>query len=124
VGSAFDVVPAALVVAEAIEDDDIEGVVCAAIAAAVQPVPVDAAAAGGDGGNSAQVGERCLRSDPLRVVAGGRWLAVGKMVSAFGPHRNVRRCSELMVSAISCTKLDVASKGRRGRHPQLDAFSR
>jgi hypothetical protein len=70
VGSAFDVVPAALVVAEAIEDDDIEGVVCAAIAAAVQPVPVDAAAAGRDGGNSAQVGERCLRSDPLRVVAG------------------------------------------------------
>ena len=41
------------------------------------------------------------------------------MVSAFGPHRKVQRCSELMVSAISCTKLDVASKGAAWPAPSI-----
>jgi hypothetical protein len=45
---------------------------------------------------------------------------VGKIASAFRPdHPNVRRCSELMVSAISCTKLDVASKGAAWPAPSI-----
>ena len=38
-------------------------------------------------------------------------------------HPVVRRCSEVMVSAISCTKLDVEG-GRRGRHLRFGAFWR
>ena len=54
------------------------------------------------------------------LVRTGRWLAVGKIASAFRPyHPVVRHCSEVMVSAISCTKLDVASKGAAWPAPSI-----
>jgi hypothetical protein len=41
----------------------------------------------------------------------------GQCLSAY--HPVVRRCSEVMVSAISCTKLDVASKGPAWPAPSI-----
>jgi len=58
----------AWVVAQASEDDHVEGVVGGAIAAAVEAVAVGPSAASGDGGHAAQVRERCLGVQPLGVV--------------------------------------------------------
>jgi hypothetical protein len=57
-------------VAEPIEDDDVEGVVGVAVAASVESVSVDAAAAGRDRSDTAQMGELGLGGDPVGVVAG------------------------------------------------------
>ena len=58
-------------------------------------------------------------ADLVRPVAVQPW----EDVSAFRPyHPVVRRCSEVMVSAISCTKLDVASNGAAWPAPSIDAF--
>ena len=50
----------------------------------------------------------------------GRGRVVSKAQTRELPYRrNLRRCSELMVSAISCTKLDVASKGAAWPAPSI-----
>ena len=51
-GAAFGVGAASWVVAEAVEHDDVEGVVGVAVAASVESVSVDAAAAGRDRRNA------------------------------------------------------------------------
>jgi hypothetical protein len=69
-GSALRVGAASWVVAEPVEHDDVEGVVGVAVAASVEPVTVNAAAAGRDRRDAAQLGERGLGDDPMRVIAG------------------------------------------------------
>ena len=72
----------------AAENDYVEGVVCAAVTAAVEPVTMSSAAAGGDWCGSAQVSERGFGFEAVGVVAdaderlprGG----VRLLVSAFG----------------------------------------
>ena len=69
-GAALGVGAASGVVAEAVEHDDVEGVVGVAVAASVESVSVGAAAAGRDRRDAAQVGERGFGGDPVGVVAG------------------------------------------------------
>ena len=69
-GSAFGVGAASWVVAEPVEHDDVEGFVGVAVPASVEPVSMDAAAAGRDRRDTAQVSERGFGGDPVRVVAG------------------------------------------------------
>ena len=60
----------ASVVSHAAENDDVEGVVCVAVTATVEPVPAGASAAGGDRRDAAEVREGGFGVDPVRVVAG------------------------------------------------------
>ncbi len=69
-GSALCVGAASWVVAEPVADDDVEGVVCVAVAASVESVSVGTAAAGRDGRGAAQVGGCGFGGDPVVVVAG------------------------------------------------------
>ncbi|CAA9308690.1 MAG: hypothetical protein AVDCRST_MAG40-837, partial [uncultured Gemmatimonadaceae bacterium] len=57
------------VAAHAHDDDAVEGGVGAPVAAAVEPAPLDLAARRRDRAGAAQLGERGLRADALRVVA-------------------------------------------------------
>ena len=57
-------------VSHAAENDYVEGVVCAAVAATVKPVSAGASAAGGDWRDAAEVREGGFGLDPVRVVAG------------------------------------------------------
>jgi hypothetical protein len=59
----------------------VQGPVGVAVAAAVQPVPAGLARAGGDGGDSAQVGEGGLAAEPLGVLAGGDEQLAGVIVA-------------------------------------------
>src|SRR4051794_23967329 len=64
-----DIVEGRLVAAHAGDDDPVEGGVGPPVAAAVEPVAGRLAARGGDRAGAAQLRERGLRTDPLRVVA-------------------------------------------------------
>jgi hypothetical protein len=66
----FDVSARPGVIAEPAENDDVEGVVCAAVAASIEPVPVGAAAAGGNRRSAAEMREGGFGFDPIEVVAG------------------------------------------------------
>jgi len=69
--AAFGVGAASGVVAESVDHDDVEGLVGVAVAASVEPMSMNAAAAGRDRGDTAQVGERSFGGNPVGVVAGG-----------------------------------------------------
>ena len=69
VDSSLDVCAGASVVSHAAENDYVEGVVCAAVTAAVEPVTMSSAAAGGNWRGSAQVSERGFGFEAVGVVA-------------------------------------------------------
>ena len=70
VGAALGVGAGAWVVAEAAKNDNVERVVGATVAAAIEPVAVGASAAGGDRCGAAEVREGGFGLDPVKVVAG------------------------------------------------------
>ncbi len=70
-GASVDVAAGAGIAAQSTERDRVEGVARASVAAAVEPVAAGLAAAGRDRGDTAEVGERGLRTHPGAVVPGG-----------------------------------------------------
>ena len=108
-------------VAEAVEDDDVEGVVGVAVAVSVESVSVDAAAAGRDRGDAAQVGEGGFGGDAVGVVAGAGQELAGDLGADAGKGEQVRarrrrpagRCGGRLplTSSLSCW-WRWASRGR------------
>jgi len=90
-GSALRVGAASWVVAEPVEHDDVEGVVGVAIAASVESVSVDAAAAGRGRRGTAQMGERGLGGNPVGVVAGAGEELAGDLGADTGKGEQVGR---------------------------------
>ena len=70
VSAALGICVGAWVVAEPAENDNVEGVVGASVAAATEPVSVGASAASGDWRGAAEVREGAFGVDPVGVVAG------------------------------------------------------
>src|SRR3954453_23807971 len=66
--SAPDVIDRRLVAAHAHDDHAVKGGVGLPVAAAVEPVAGDLAARGGDRAGAAELGQRALGVDPVRVV--------------------------------------------------------
>jgi hypothetical protein len=90
-GSALGVDAASWVVAEAVEHDDVEGVVGVAVAASVESVSVDTAAAGRDRRDTAQMAELGLGGDPVGVVAGAGQELAGDLGADTGKGEQVGR---------------------------------
>jgi hypothetical protein len=68
VSAALGVGAGAWVVAEAAKNDNVERIVGSTVTAAVEPVSVDASAAGGDRRGAAEVRESGFGLDPVKVV--------------------------------------------------------
>jgi hypothetical protein len=81
------------------EDDDVEGVVGGAVAAAVEAVAVGLSAAGEDGRDATQVRECCFGVQPVGVVAEGGQECPA--TSGPTPGRAIRRGAAAVTSARS-----------------------